>query len=132
LEASKVHEKEATMKYVLLIHQGDAPTPYTPEKWEQLSEEEQQTVYRDYQAINETPGVTTNNLQLQPPATATTVRVEDGKTLTTDGPFAETKEALAGYLLFEAADLDAAVELAAGIPAARLGGAIEVRPVVEW
>ena len=66
-----------------------------------------------------------------PPETATTVRVENGKTLTTDGPFVAVKEALGGYLFFEANDLDAAIELAARIPAARMGGAIEVRPVVE-
>ena len=60
------------------------------------------------------------------------MRVADGSTLTTDGPFAETKEALNGYLIFEADDLDAAIELAARIPAARMGGAIEVRPIVEW
>ncbi len=71
-------------------------------------------------------------MQLAEPDTATTVRVEDGETLTTDGPFVATKEALGGYLVFEADDLDAAIELAARIPAARLGGAIEVRPVVEW
>jgi hypothetical protein len=64
--------------------------------------------------------------------TATTVRVADGSTLTTDGPFAETKEALNGYLIFEADDLDAAIALAARIPAARMGGAVEVRPIVEW
>ena len=71
-------------------------------------------------------------LQLQDPATATTVRVQDGRTLTTDGPFAELKEAIAGYLIFEADDLDAAIELAAKIPAASMGGAIEVRPIAEW
>jgi hypothetical protein len=58
--------------------------------------------------------------------------VQDGRTLTTDGPFTETKEALGGYYLLSADDLDAAIELAARIPAARLGGAIEVRPIVEW
>lgn len=68
---------------------------------------------------------------MQPPETATTVRVRDGETLTTDGPFAETKEAIGGYLTFEADDLDAAIELAALIPAARMGGAVEVRPLVE-
>ena len=66
------------------------------------------------------------------PATATTVRVDDGKTLTTDGPFVEAKEAVGGYLIYEADDLDAAIELAARIPAARLGGAIEIRPLAEW
>ncbi|MFI5004708.1 MAG: YciI family protein [Solirubrobacterales bacterium] len=67
---------------------------------------------------------------MQPPETATTVRVQDGETLTTDGPFVEVKEAIGGYLFFEADDLDA-IELAARIPAARLGGAVEVRPLVE-
>ena len=66
---------------------------------------------------------------MQGPEAATTVRVEDGQTLTTDGPFVTVKEALAGWLVYEADDLDAAIELAARIPAARLGGAIEVRPV---
>ncbi len=117
------------MKYMLLIHQGAAPTPYSDE-WESLSEDEQKEIYGAYKAINETPGVSPG-LQLQPPEAATTVRVEDGKTLTTDGPFVATKEALGGWLLFEAEDLDAAIELASQIPAARLGGAIEVRPIVE-
>jgi hypothetical protein len=118
------------MKYMLLIHQGDAPTPQDSEAWERLSEDEQKAVYADYRAINETHGVSPG-VQMQPPEAATTVRVEDGKTLTTDGPFVAIKEALAGYLFFEAEDLDAAIELASRIPAARLGGAIEVRPIVE-
>ena len=118
------------MKYLLLIHQGSAPTPRDPEAWGRLSEEEQNAVYAAYGELNETPGVT-SGLQLQPPETATTVRVEDGRTLTTDGPFVEMKEAIGGYLLFEADDLDAAIELASRIPAAGMGGAIEVRPVVE-
>jgi hypothetical protein len=119
------------MKYMLLIHQGDAPTPQSPEDWAKLSKEEQQAVYRDYQAINQTPGVT-SGLGLAPAETATTVRVQGGTTLTTDGPFVAIKEALAGYLVYEADDLDAAIELAARIPAARLGGGIEVRPIVEY
>jgi len=119
------------VKYVLLIQQGDTPTPDSPEEWARLSEEEQRAVYADYQAINQTPGVTPSDHWLEPPETATTVRVQDGKTLTTDGPFVEIKEALGGYCFFEADDLDAAIELAARIPAASLGGAIEVRPVVE-
>ena len=118
------------MKYMLLIHQGDAPTPRDPEAWGKLSEDEQKAVYADYMAINQTEGVSPG-LQLDEPETATTVRVEDGKTLTTDGPFADIKEAIGGFMFFEADDLDAAIELAARIPAARLGGAIEVRPVVE-
>ena len=119
------------MKYMLLIHQGSTPTPRDPEAWNRLPEEEQQAVFADYQAINQNPGVTAG-LQLQDPETATTVRVEDGKTLTTDGPFVEIKEAIGGYLVYEADDLDAAIELAARIPAARMGGAIEVRPIAEW
>jgi hypothetical protein len=119
------------MKYMLLIHQGDAPTPRDAEAWSRLSEDEQKAVFADYKAINETPGVSPG-LQLEAPETATTVRVEDGRTLTTDGPFVAIKEALAGYLLLEADDLDAAIELASRIPAARLGGAIEVRPIVAW
>jgi hypothetical protein len=119
------------MKYMLLIHQGDTPTPRDPEAWATLSEDEQKAVFADYQAINQTPGVSPG-LQLAEPETATTVRVQDGRTLTTDGPFVELKEAVGGWLIFEADDLDAAIELAARIPAARHGGAIEVRPIVEW
>jgi hypothetical protein len=117
------------MKYLLLIHQGDTPLPGTPE-WDALSQDEQGAVYADYQAINQTPGVTPG-LWLETPELATTVRVEDGKTLTTDGPFVAIKEALGGYLVFEADDLDSAIALASRIPAARLGGAIEVRPIKE-
>jgi hypothetical protein len=117
------------MKYLLLIHQGNTPTPPS-EEWERLSEEEKGAVYGAYQAVNETSGVSPG-LWLQPPEAATTVRVQDGKTLTTDGPFVAIKEALGGYLVFEADDLDAAIELASRIPAARMGGAVEVRPVVE-
>ncbi|MFL5871351.1 MAG: YciI family protein [Solirubrobacterales bacterium] len=113
---------------MLLIHQGDAPTPRDPEAWAKLTEDEQKQVYADYQALNQTPGVSPG-IQLAPAESATTVRVEDGNTLTTDGPFVAVKEALAGYLIYEADDLDAAIELAARIPAARMGGAIEVRPI---
>jgi hypothetical protein len=119
------------MKYLLLIHQGSTPTPRDPEAWAQLPQDEQQRVFSDYRAINETPGVTPGH-GLDDPTTSTTVRVEDGRTLTTDGPFVELKEAVGGYLIYEADDLDAAIELAARIPAARLGGAIEVRPIVEY
>ncbi len=118
------------MKYMLLIHQGDTPTPHDPDAWGRLSEDEQKKVFEAYGAINETPGVSPG-VQMQPPEMATTVRVQDGKTLTTDGPFVEMKEALGGYLFFEADDLDAAIELASRIPAASMGGAIEVRPIVE-
>jgi len=117
------------MKYLLLIHQGDTPLPGTPE-WQRLSQEEQGAVYADYQAVNQTPGVTPG-LWLESPELATTVRVDDGKTLTTDGPFVAVKEALGGYLVLDADDLDGAIALASRIPAARLGGAVEIRPVKE-
>jgi hypothetical protein len=114
---------------MLFIHQGTSPTPGTPE-WDSLPPEEQQRVYTDYQALNETPGVTPG-MWLDAPDVATTVRVENGETLTTDGPFVAVKEAIGGYLFFDADDLDAAIELAARIPAARLGGGIEIRPVKQ-
>jgi hypothetical protein len=117
------------MKYMLLIQQGDTPTPRDPEAWARLSEDEQQAIYRDYQAINQVSGVAPGEY-MDDPAVATTVRVADGQTLVTDGPFVEMKEALGGYLFFEAEDLDQAIELAARIPAARHGGAVEIRPLV--
>jgi hypothetical protein len=120
------------MKYMLLIHQGDTPTPQDPEAWGQLSEEEQRRVAEDYRAVTETPGVTPGEW-MEPPDAATTVRVQDGNALTTDGPFVEMKEALGGYLFYETDDLDSAIALAAKIPAARLGGAVEVRPMrQQW
>ncbi len=99
--------------------------------WRSLPQEEQKAIAAGYQAINQTSGVTPGE-GLQPPETATTVRVQDGKTLTTDGPYVETKEALDGWLMYEADDLDAAIELASRIPAASMGGAIEVRPIMKW
>ncbi len=113
------------MQYMLQIYTNGTMATY-----ESLSEEDKQGITSEYLAISAEPGVN-GGAQLQPTATATTVRVQDGRTLTTDGPFPETKEALGGYFLFEADDLDAAIELAARIPAARMGSAVEVRPVVE-
>jgi hypothetical protein len=114
-----------TMKYALLIY-----TRGTVEEYERLSEEERQSITDEYLALAQEPGVLGAE-QLQPAESATTVRVADGKTLTTDGPFADTKEILGGLYLVEANDLDRALELAERIPAARLGGAVEVRPLVE-
>jgi hypothetical protein len=112
------------MKYMLLIHQGTAL-----ETQAALPEAEQKQVWADYGALNQTPGVTPGQ-RMDDPATATTVRVDGSQTLTTDGPFVDTKEALGGYCFLEADDLDAAIEVAARIPAARYGGAIEIRPLV--
>ena len=117
------------MKYMLLIHQGTTPLPGTPE-WDALSQEEQGRVYAAYGALNQTPGFTPGE-RMGGPETATTVRVQDGRALTTDGPFAELKEAIGGYGFLEADDLDTAIEVASKIPAASMGGAVEVRPMVE-
>ena len=118
------------MQYVMLIYQGTTPLPGTDE-WAALPEEEQQKVYADYGAINQTEGVTPG-LPLGLPENATTVRVQSGETLVTDGPFVGIKEAIGGFFVLEADDLDAAIELASRVPAARLGGAIEVRPVEAY
>jgi hypothetical protein len=120
-------DEEVAMKYVMLIYQGPAL-----ERQAALPEEEQKQVYADYQGINQTPGVTP-----MPPLglaeNATTVRVEGGKTLTTDGPFVGMKEAVGGLFILEADDIDMAIEVAARVPAARYGGAVEIRPSeVYW
>jgi hypothetical protein len=113
------------MNYMLQIYSGDSMSV-----WESLSESEQSAVMGEYFALSQAPGISGGG-QLQDASTATTVRVQDGRTLTTDGPFPETKEALGGYYLLEADDLDQAIELAARVPAARMGGAVEVRPLVQ-
>src|SRR6266566_3806081 len=113
------------MNYLLQIYPDG-----TREKFEQMPEDERQAIVQEYLAIGQAPGVVGGE-QLQPVETATTVRVQNGETLLTDGPFVDAKEHLGGYLLVEADDLDAALEIAARIPAARMGGAIEVRPLVE-
>jgi hypothetical protein len=114
------------MQYMMLINLGPRVRDF-----ENLSEEEHGALAKGFQALNETPGVTPGT-RLAPPETATTVRVQDGKTLTTDGPFVETKEALDGYFMLEADDLDAAIEVASKVPATSMGGAIEVRPIATW
>jgi hypothetical protein len=111
------------MKYAMLIHEK-------PGYVQALAEDEQKAVFAEYMALAEDPRAR-GGAQLQPIETATTVRVQDDQTLTTDGPYVETKEVFGGYYVFEADNLDEAIELAARIPAARLGGAIEVRPLVE-
>jgi hypothetical protein len=113
------------MKYLLQIYDRGAS-----EQVARLAAEEQQAIVGEYLAIAQSPGVIGGD-QLRPVDTATTVRVQDGETLLSDGPFVEAKEHLGGYFLVDADDLDAALEIAARIPAARMGGVIEVRPVVE-
>ena len=111
------------MKYALLIYD-------VPGSMDALSEEEADSVHAEYFAVTGSPGVVGGE-QLHPVETGTTVRIQDGRTRTTDGPFADTKEFFGGFYLLEAADIDAAIEIASPIPAARMGGCVEVRPVVE-
>jgi hypothetical protein len=113
------------MRYLLLIYENEAA-------FASLSEAEQGQVFGEYMEYSKRIRKSGNYVggeALEPIATATTVRVKDGKTLTTDGPFAETREQLGGFYLVEAKDLDEAIALAAGIPAARTGS-IEVRPIM--
>ncbi|HEU5333607.1 MAG TPA: YciI family protein [Actinocrinis sp.] len=110
------------MQYALLFY---AEPGYS----DSLAQEEHERVRAEFDALAEDPRCRLG-ARLAPIETATSVRVAGGRTLTTDGPFADTKEVLGGFCLIEAADLDEALELAARIPVARLGGAVEVRPVV--
>ena len=113
------------MKYLLQNYPGSSQ-----ESFEQLSEDERQAIVDEYLALRHTPGIITGE-QLQPVETATTVRVQNGETLLTDGPFVDAKEHVGGFIVVDVDDLDAALELAARVPAARMGGAVEVRPLVE-
>jgi hypothetical protein len=115
--------EEGDMQYALLIYGSG-------EGWEQLSEDERQAQMGEYMALSERPE-TKGGAELDELESATTVRVDNGDTVTTDGPFAETKEYLGGFYLVDCANLDDAIAFAAKIPAARNGGAIEVRPVIE-
>jgi hypothetical protein len=118
------------MQYVLLIYQGTTPLPGSPE-WEALPAAEQKAIYADYAAVNRTPGVSAGP-PLGLPENAATVRVNGGEAVTSDGPFSGNAEPLGGFIVFEAEDLDAAIALAARIPAARHGGAVEVRPSATY
>jgi hypothetical protein len=110
------------MQYALLIYER-------PGAYDGFDDEERRAVSGEYLVIGADPRVVAG-ARLQPVELATTVRVAEGETLVTDGPFADTKEVFGGYYLLEAGDLDAAIEVAARIPAARLGGSVEIRPLV--
>jgi hypothetical protein len=110
------------MQYALLIYTK-------PGTVESLSPAEREALSVEYFALRDEPGVL-GGAGLQPVTTATTVRLADGKPLVTDGPFADTKEVFGGYYVYEADNLDQAIEMASRIPALRLGGTIEVRPVM--
>jgi hypothetical protein len=114
------------MQYLLLIYGDEA-------RWSERSDEERQAAMQEYMKLSadlSADGKLVGANQLQPADTATTVRVEAGEVVTTDGPFAETKEVLGGYFLIEAESLDEALEWAVRVPATREGGHVEVRPVV--
>jgi hypothetical protein len=114
------------MKYLLQIYDDDSLLA----QFRELSAEEQDAILGEFNAIREAPGVLGGE-QLQPAETATTVRMQGGQVLLSDGPFIDAKEHLGGYYLVEADELDTALEIAARIPVARMGGAVEVRPLVE-
>jgi hypothetical protein len=117
-------------QFVLMIYQGTTPLPGTPE-WDALPQDEQTKIYADYASINQTPGVAPGP-PLGLPADARTVRVKDGTVDTADGPYLGHDGAVGGFAVVEADDLDAAIAIAARIPAARLGGAVEVRPAAKY
>jgi len=116
------------MQYVLLIHQGASPLPDT-EAWSELPQEEQTAVYADYAALNRDERITPGP-PLGLPADARTVRVQGGATVTNHGSYHD--DPVGGFMVLEADDVDAAIEVASRIPAARLGGTIEVRPVAKY
>lgn len=111
------------MQYALLIYSK-------PGTLESLSPAEREALSLEYYALRDEPGVL-SGAALQPVTTATTIRLADGKPLVTDGPFADTKEVFGGFYLLEAADLDQASEMAARIPVLRLGGTVEIRPLMS-
>jgi hypothetical protein len=117
------------MKYVLLIYQG--PTPALPgsDGWNALSEAERKAIYSDYAELNKADGITAG-LPLGLPHRAKTVQVRDGEIHVKDGTY--LAEGAGGYAVYEADSIDAAVALAARIPAARLGGAVEIRPAEKY
>jgi hypothetical protein len=118
------------MQFVLLIYQGTTPLPNS-DAWSSLPDDEQRAIYADYAALNKTPGLTAG-LPLGLPEDAKTVRVQNGDTVTTDGPFVDRNGAVGGYFVLEADDAEAAIALAARVPAARRGGAVEIRPVATY
>ena len=117
------------MQFVLVIYHGTAPLPGG--EWESLSKEERKAIHADYGALNKMENMTPGP-PLGLPQNATTVRVENGSTVTTEGPYLDVKDAVGGFGVLEAENLDAAVAIASRIPAARLGGAVEVRPSARY
>src|SRR5579871_6593979 len=116
------------MKYVLLVFQGTTPLPGT-DRWKALSEAEQRRIYADYAELNKAPGMTPG-LPLGLPGAARTVQVQDGKLHVKNGP--HLPEGIGGFSVLEADTMEAAIAMAARIPAARLGGAVEIRPAEKY
>ena len=116
------------MKFVVLVYQGTTPLPRS-DRWNVLSEAQQKTIYADYAEINKTQGLTPG-LPLGLPDAARTVQVRDGKTHVKNGTY--QAEGAGGYFVYEAESMDDAIALAARIPAARLGGAVEIRPADKY
>lgn len=117
------------MKYVLLIYHGSNPALPGSSRWDTLPPTEQKAIYADYAELNKTAG-NTPGLPLGLPEAARTVQILDGKTHVKNGTY--LPEGVAGYTVFEADSMDAAIKLAARIPAARLGGAVEIRPAEKY
>jgi hypothetical protein len=116
------------MKYVLLVYQGSTPLPGS-DRWRSLPESEQKQIFKDYAELNKTEGISPG-LPLGLPQAARTVQVRDGETLVKNGPY--LAEGVGGFSVYEADSMDAAIALAARIPAARLGGAVEIRPAEKY
>jgi len=116
------------MKYVLLVYQGSTPLPGS-DRWQALPEAEQKAIYADYAELNKTQGITAG-LPLGLPDAARTVQVRDGKTHVKNGTY--LAEGVGGFSVYEADSMEAAIALAARIPAARLGGAVEIRPADKY
>jgi hypothetical protein len=116
------------MKFVMIIYQGTSPLPGS-DSWKALPEVEQKAIYADYARTNKSPGVTPG-LPLGLPSAARTVQVRDGKPQVKSGP--HLSEGVGGFYVLEAETMEAAVAFAARIPAARLGGAVEIRPAEQY
>jgi hypothetical protein len=121
-------KEEEKMKFVLLVYQGSTPLPGS-DRWQALSEAEQKAIYADYAELNKTEGISAG-LPLGLPDAARTVQVRDGKTHVRNGPY--LAEGVGGFSVYEAESMEAAIALAARIPAARLGGAVEIRPAEKY
>jgi hypothetical protein len=123
-----VTQREAKMKFVMLVYQGSTPLPGS-DRWQALPEAEQKAIYADYAELNNTEGVAPG-LPLGLPGSSRTVQVRDGKTQIKNGTY--LAEGAGGYFVYETESMEAAVALAARIPAARLGGAVEIRPAEKY